>query len=365
MTSLEALPREDSPDLYLTHPTPAESVQVWTLVHSSWGDSLKLPQFLAESAHLLTVPLAKDGGMTLWILVDKNLPPDERPILASCETFKKRGLVADGKGGVEDVVLHAVASVFCDPVYRGRGYGKRMMQELGEALKGWQVEEGEKCMGSLLYSDIGKEYYAKLGWKPAGINSHLEFAACKFEKREEVERKHVVLDADLDGLCERDEEMIRRRLGRERDGRSRVVVFPTSDQMRWHHAKEDFMCERILDKEAPFKGVLVGGWESADRMWAVWTRRFYGDPKSARRENTLYILRLAFETEEPDEEQKVKMRKDLKLVIRNAQNEAAYWGLGTMKIWDPSPLVMELVSPSMTSPFFMIRPGLAFARSAI
>lgn len=39
------------------------------------------------------------------------------------------------------------------------------MKELAKALRGWQSEYG-KSLGSVLYSDIGKEYYAKLGWPP-------------------------------------------------------------------------------------------------------------------------------------------------------------------------------------------------------
>lgn len=42
--------------------------------------------YLTESQFLTGVPLAKDGGMTTWILVDKTLPPEKRPILCSCQT---------------------------------------------------------------------------------------------------------------------------------------------------------------------------------------------------------------------------------------------------------------------------------------
>ncbi|KAL5317893.1 hypothetical protein ACEPPN_014993 [Leptodophora sp. 'Broadleaf-Isolate-01'] len=347
------LPPSNSPSLHLTHPTPAECQHIWTLIHPSWGDSLSLPDFLSESAHLLTVPLARDGNMTLWILVDKNLPPDQRPTLASCETFKKKGLLArkdarvgaevEVEGEVQDVVLHGIASVYCDPKYRGRGYAQRMMRELGEVLRNWQVGDGERCVGSVLYSDIGKGYYAKLGWMPVGCNTHLEFPARKRDERESSDGDHesIVLDADLDELCKRDENLVRQRLAE--NGKNALMVIPDADHMRWHHAKEDFVCGRILDKECPFKGVLVGEWEGKDRFWAFWARRFYGVGETARRENTLYILRLVFEKDDPGKEDMEKMRKALKIIVQAAQAEADYWGLGTVKLWDPSPLVLELI----------------------
>ena len=336
------LPPSTSPDLYLTHPTPAECQRIWGFVYDSWGDALDLDQFLAESEHLLTVPLARDGGMTLWILVDKNLPHDERPILASCETFKKKGLLAreGANDGVQDVVLHGIASVFCDPAYRGRGYAQRMMREIGQVLKTWQVEEGETCVGSLLYSDIGTVYYAKLGWKPVGKNRHLVFPAKK-QEGVKSDKMRIVLDEDLGKLCKRDEDLARNRLNQ--NGKAALMVVPDEDHMRWHHGKEDFMYAKVLEKECPCKGVLIRKAIGEDRAWAVWTRRYYGLGDTGRRENTLYILRLAFDSQGSTEHEKAEMQESLKMIIEAAQAEADYWGMGSVKLWDPSPLVFELM----------------------
>lgn len=70
-TSLAALPDAQSPDLHLSHPTAGECQTVWKLSSLEWTDALSLPQYLEESAYLTTVPLAKDGVMTNWILTDK------------------------------------------------------------------------------------------------------------------------------------------------------------------------------------------------------------------------------------------------------------------------------------------------------
>jgi predicted GNAT family acetyltransferase len=62
------------------------------------------------------------------------MPPDERPILCSCETFKKRALVGivneGGKNRVEEKIIYGIVSVFTDLVYRGKGYASRMFSAL-------------------------------------------------------------------------------------------------------------------------------------------------------------------------------------------------------------------------------------------
>ena len=97
----------------------------------------------------------KDGGITFWILVDSTLPPNERPVLGSCESLRKRALVARC-GKLEEVVSHGIGSVFCNPDYRGRGYAQRMMEELGKKLETWNQENGKMTDFTVLYSDIGK-----------------------------------------------------------------------------------------------------------------------------------------------------------------------------------------------------------------
>ncbi|KAL2068615.1 hypothetical protein VTL71DRAFT_14952 [Oculimacula yallundae] len=335
------LPDSLSANLQLTQPTSAECQKIWTLIHPSWGDSLDLPQFLDESSYLLTVPLARDGGMTNWILVDKSLPADERRILASCETYKKRALLARPDEEVRDVVIHGIASVFCDPEHRGHGYPQRMLRDLAEALKTWQVNDGETCVGSVLYSDIGKDYYAKLGWAPVGHNTHLSIPAKKRADSWNFENGTVVLDANLADLCGRDEASLRKWLAESaQDG---LMVLPDEDHMRWHHAKEDFICEKLFSQKCPSKGVMTRSQANENGTWAIWTRRFYGNRETARKENTLYILRLVIENQNPDEEAMTELRKSLEEVLQAAQAEAANWELSTVKLWDPSPLVLDLI----------------------
>lgn len=347
-TSLALVPAQ-SPDLHLAHPTARECLSIWKLTSSEWKDALSLPLYLEESAYLTTIPLATDGGMTLWILVDKNLPPDHRPILCSGETFRKRSLLSDAKGGVTETITHGVASLFCHPAYRGRGYGSRMMKELAAVLRSWQVES-KKCVGCVIYSDIGRKYYADLGWHPSPANFHIELApliASKPSKAKEL------LSGDLDQLCKEDEALIRKRMT-GKSGKIQMMIIPDHDHMLWHHKKEEFVCEKLFGKQPKVKGVVTG--LPGSRIWAIWTHRFYGDPGCTSSGNTLYILRLVIENQamastfpshdrevDFDAGQRKLQAEQLKTVLESAQIEAAEWNLLDVKLWHPTPLTEALI----------------------
>ena len=113
--SIAALPDPHSANIHLDHPTAAECYLIWGLTSLEWRDALTRDSYLEESACLTSVPPAKDGGMTLWILVDRDLTPGQRPILCSCETFRKHTLISDTEGNVTKVILHGVASVSAIP----------------------------------------------------------------------------------------------------------------------------------------------------------------------------------------------------------------------------------------------------------
>lgn len=341
-TSLAALPDAQSPDLHLSHPTAGECQTVWKLGSLAWTDALSLPQYLEESAYLTTVPLAKDGVMTNWILTDKNLPPDQRPILCSCETFRKRGFISDRDGNLTEKIIHGVASVFCDPVLRLRGYGSRLMRELAEILRTFQAET-TMSIGSVLYSDIGKKFYADLGWHPFPINNHIELDPSALL---EEPRATQILSRDLERLCGEDEGMIRKELtSASPNGKIRMMLVPDLDHMLWHHKKEEFVCDKLFRKQPEIKGAIVG--QPGNRMWAIWTHRFYGDPESASSENTLYILRLVVEnratTSASDAEEGDSQVEQMRAILQTARAEAAEWKLHRVMLWDPTSLVLELV----------------------
>ncbi|MCJ1329413.1 hypothetical protein MMC10_006093 [Thelotrema lepadinum] len=347
----DGLPDSASPDLCLSHPTPEECVKIWTSTSASWKDALTLPVYLEESQFLTTVPLAKNGGMTTWILVDRSLPPNERPILCSCESFRKRSLTSDAQGNGEDNIVHGIASVFCPPDYRRRGYAARHMTEIAKVLRNWQSENA-RCVGSILYSDIGKSYYTSLGWHPNLTNSHLVFRPLKILWASVTEE---ILEGDLEKLCERDEIMVRAAMAAPTNAKKRLTIIPDLDHMLWHIGKEEFVTRYLFGKVPRAKGAIAG--PSGSQVWAIWTHRYYDHPETEKPNNVLYILRLVVEGESTptpcsaaEEEQhtarQIKQRIYLKAVLRAAQAQAAEWKLDCVKLWDPSPLVRDMMKQS-------------------
>lgn len=153
---MASLPNRDSPELHLVLATAEEQLAQLHANSEEWRGVLSLPAYFRREEHLCQQALTENGGLTSWVLVHQPSGTSEknRKVLCSCESIKKKSLVAtDGK--VEDVWAHGVASVFCPPEYRGKGYAGRMMAELGEKLKNWQSQDRPNLF-SILYSDIGK-----------------------------------------------------------------------------------------------------------------------------------------------------------------------------------------------------------------
>ena len=116
-----------------------------------------------ESLYQITVPLAREGGMTTWILVDKNQLPSKGSIFCSCGSFQRRSVTSDAGGNVEESIVHGIARVFYAPEFSGRGYAARHMKDMAKALRNWQSECG-KCVYIILYGDTGESYCASLGY---------------------------------------------------------------------------------------------------------------------------------------------------------------------------------------------------------
>lgn len=360
-SSADALPSAEHPDLVLTESTRAELQHVWGLHHPMWGPALKTEDYLAREEFLMTVPLAKNGGVTHWILTDRNAPPDNRPIYASCESLRKRALASRlGPDGpvVQDGIAHGIASVFTNPQYRGKGYASRMMKELGPKLAEWS--EGRKgpkedqkqengttrSLFSVLYSDIGKTFYAKTGWA-AFESTHLRFKPVAAAAGAAPSSKARPLGYhDLAVLCHLDENLLRGKIQQQARGlpssdkKVCAALVPELDQFLWHLMREDFMTKHIFHKTPAIRGALFG--EAGKRIWAVWTRGYYGGLDKIEG-NTFHILRFVVEDEaSPDD----YVAEGFRAIIQIAQAEAAEWRSFDIQMWNPSELLKRAAEGS-------------------
>lgn len=344
-TAATSLPDASSPSLIVTQPTHNERLRVWSMTHRKWGAALTLDNYLGREVYLLTVPMAKDGGLTNWILTDSSLPPDERPILSSCESLRKRAVTAtsaDGEVVVVDGIAHGLGSVFTELEFRGKGYASRMMREVGDALKGWQ-SEGKSAVFSVLYSDIGKTFYAKNGWAPFP-SSHVSFSPVPSTGEASSTLAKPIGYHELAELCSVDEVLLKKRLReavlKSGRGGNAAAVVPNLEQLLWHMMREDYMTKHIFGKTPDVRGAVYG--EKGKRIWAIWSRGYYGGLETIEG-NTFHILRFVIEDEDMAESELVD---GFRSIIEIAQKEAAEWRSQDIQMWNPGSMTRRLIDAS-------------------
>ncbi|KAF2704471.1 hypothetical protein K504DRAFT_472246 [Pleomassaria siparia CBS 279.74] len=351
MGSAPNLPKGDSPTLALVHPTQEELLIQWNLNGAEWRGPLPLQSYLRREEVLSSQALTQNGGITYWILIDtsaKENPLDPqssvRLPLASCETYRKKALVfRDGK--VQETITHGIGSVFCAHHLRKRGYAQRMMQEVGKALKKHQVKDGEECLFSILFSDIGKKFYAEHGWEPFQ-SSHVSLPPAQRATDESLPTVRPLYAGDLEALCKIDEALIRKSLeSRTKDSNIAVALIPDIETIQWHHAREDFVGQELHGRVPEVKGAIVGS-EEGKRVWCYWTRMWYNEDPTQAKGNTLHILRLVIEDEGSSSWEgsglKASSATDHKhdaaiaALLALAQQEAVQWKMQDVEAWNPS-----------------------------
>ncbi|KAI4167447.1 MAG: hypothetical protein LQ343_007195 [Gyalolechia ehrenbergii] len=308
------LPDSASPTLRLVQANEAEMIESSTMNADSWRGSLDVNAYLEREAHLRNTNLNRNGGITYWILVDTAASPTVegvRRILASCETLRKRALVARSDGHLWEIISHGIGSVYCNPAFRGRGYAQRMLAELAKILDTWQQKEGACPHFTVLWSDI----------------------------------------EDIEDLCTLDEALLRSAMAKPASSERilRVALIPDAATMQWHHAREEFLGERLRDRFPFTKGATV---DIADgrRAWCIWTRTF----GVTRDDDVLNILRLVVEEEKAVDEQAMEGKVDedqaepeqgavaaVAAILEQAQLEASFWGMSSVQLWNPSPLTFK------------------------
>lgn len=346
MGSLTELPDSGSPDLRLVSPTEDEKTQTWTMNHVEWGGALSLEDYLVREPYLAAIPLAENGGMRYWILTDSTPASGNRPVLASCETLRKKVLVSDPKTGeVREDIGYGIASVYTNPKLRGRRYASRMLQELGRTLgQGFEEIDGHsvKPAASALWSDIGKSFYAKLGWLPYP-SLHVSFKVPKAIADHSSSKVDLITYDNLEAFCQLDERLLRAHLSKQdKDGRPQFAFVPNYDIIRWHLYRDEFIANRVFkdQEQTAIKGAVAG--PEGKRVWAIWTRNYRGVGDDADK-NTMYILRLVVEDDSVPQEE---LSASLAAVMHKAQTEAKQWRLGKIELWNPTPTMDALIKKS-------------------
>lgn len=322
-------------DLIITNPTNAERTRAWEGTHPLWGAALSLEGYLERERRQLDIPLARNGGLTNWILTEKDGKPDERPVLSSCETLKKRCLVRQADGTLKEGWAHGVASVFTDPKFRRKGYAKTMMAKLAEYLRQAEKDSPGAAVASILYSDVGKQFYALNGWEPHQ-SDHVEWPALSTASSPSENLKLVSFD-DIPSIVEKDEALIYKALTSTSGSNKpiQLAILPSQDQIHWHLLRERFVSENVLSTSPTSHGCIYT-FPSGASISAIWSRSFSGTAAQPEK-NTLFFLRFVVEDGVSDE----MLKEALGAIVAIARNQASEWKCGKVEMWNPDARVRK------------------------
>jgi hypothetical protein len=331
------LPRATSPELHLTQATEQERTDLWHSNSIEWAGALSTFDYVQREISLLNALQAQGKRTSYWVLVDGAFHANPRRILASCQTIQKQAFLAE-EGRVCEVTVHAITNVFCDTRYRGKGYASRMLLELQRVLGGGQSTLDDRTSTTspftILYSDLGKEFYARLGWHP--FSSKELVLPAKSTYGDDAIGSTPLYNYHLADLCEIDTCQIRLALERQSTDCVHMALVPDLATIRWHHTRESFICYRTSGRIPVVRGAISG--QPGRRIWAIWTRTIHG-PYKPSSGNRLSVLRLVTEYEDVTQEAIQCMRQ----VLLMAMQEAARWDMSEVDLWNPSSLIQRLI----------------------
>ncbi|EAQ93802.1 hypothetical protein CHGG_02037 [Chaetomium globosum CBS 148.51] len=318
---LEASSPITKADVVFTEATPEQRILCWELNGASWAPPMTIAQYVGRETALSETALSTNGGTKYFVLHPQN---DATTIVSACEVTAKRALVTDNNTNTaREVAAYSIASVFTNPRFREHGMASHMLRQVQEV-----VDRTSEC--GALYSDIGRVYYTRLGWKdfrsPQVLLTVSEDLSVFFSPGV------VLLTADgVATLCEQDVEAIKRRFQRlaaSGDGKTHVAFLPTAEQMAWHFTRDGYVCKTLLGREVVHRGAKTEDGAS----WIYWDHDL--------REKKLKVLRVVTREEDGGE----KQRGDVKKLLMAALAEAREWGLPKVLVWNPTTKVAEVTT---------------------
>jgi hypothetical protein len=208
-----------------------------------------------------------------------------------------------------------------------------MMRKLSETLAEQEKTSEGSAICSVLWSDIGKQFYARSGWRPFDSN-HVEFPAVLTPT---TSPDNITTIDSLEGLAplvEADEAILRAKFdSTPQSPKTQVALLPSLEQLHWHLLRERFVSQSLFSEHtttASNHGAIYTSPTSGKRAWAIWTRSYSGKVDQPEK-NTLYFLRLVVEDGITDAELKTALQG----ITDIARHLAGQWACGKVEMWNP------------------------------
>jgi GNAT superfamily N-acetyltransferase len=304
-------PRLTPADVIFTEASPEQRILSWELNGASWAPPLSLQEYIGREETLSKTPLSADGGTKYYVLHHKDHP---NTIVSACEVTAKKALVADSKGS-RVVDAYGLASVYTAPEFRERGMASHLLAKVKEAV------DKTTDFGAL-YSDIGRGYYTRLGWKDYRTPQVKLVLQEGYVAPAADGNVCMLTEGDVAALCERDVETMKKRFenfGQTDDGKMHIAFLPSFVQCQWHFVRDAYVAKVMAGREVQNRGA-----KTADgRSWLLWDHDL--------REKKLKVLRVVTS----DEDGHDKRVSDVKALLQAALAETQDWGLPALLVWSP------------------------------
>jgi GNAT superfamily N-acetyltransferase len=343
------IPSLTTEDVTFALATSDQQKAAWTLNGESWATPMSVPAYVARETYLSSQALTASGGCKYWVVAPKS---DPSIIVASCESTAKEVLVWDRTAGFRKAKGFAIASVYTNPEYRRLGMAGFMLRE----LQAWFDAQGEGDKAgdaefSALYSDIGTDYYAKLGWPVyPSLQATLRLTAAPdaklpnpitpgFGVSNEAATRYLTKE-ELRPVCDRDVAALTERFaaGFGDSEKTHVAFLPSWEQIAWQLAREEFMAREMFSKEIVHRGAV----SASGNSWVVFDHDW--------REKKLKVQRIFSLVPEPVAEDQTRGNaesrskyQEIRDLVEATLAEAARWGLQKVLIWNPDEVVTDVV----------------------
>ncbi|CAG8607370.1 3020_t:CDS:2 [Scutellospora calospora] len=320
--------RFEHQDLVLVEANPEQAKITNRNSYMSWGyPVLTIGEYIKREEILANNEFTSEN-FKVWILISRKssvncnsttLNDTEPEIFSQCETFKRKTLITLSPGQIKEEICYCITALFTPPKYRHKGYATTMMKILDNKLR-----YEYKATYSYLYSEIGPDFYSRLGWK---IFAHKEIRFKVDGKFSATSRNSETIVAinqyNLESIVNKDCEIIKKELMKL--NKKSVVILPTKPAFDWLFQKTKFYSKFHSDTDDPrlfgamiLKNGFVNENDNEEMLkgFIMWNHDF--------KENELLIVR--FRSESP---------YMTRLLLQQAMHEAIKFQLTQIVLWNP------------------------------
>ncbi|KAG7390789.1 hypothetical protein PHYBOEH_006915 [Phytophthora boehmeriae] len=304
--------------------------------YEMWGAAtMDLAQYQRRSALKRATAFSQRGSI-YWALVetsddadgdstdDSDLVPGQTLLCCHCESHRFDCVIRRSSGEVERGYSYHIGAVFTLPAFRKRGLATLFLTEVAK-----QLAQLPDALVSVLYSDIGPNFYGKLGWR--AHPSRMATLDVAHPRNLEVgdssskDLSPLYLNDEFDALLKADNTKLVDELSSPTlQGREAFVMLPTRDSTEWQFCMGVHFAEANKFDDLPSRcGVKIN-----DGTFIIWCHNYLKEP-------TLFIVRARLPDTGDD------AVASTRVMLQAALEEARKFKLKKVAIWDPPSILLH------------------------